>query len=285
MENNLFETFIQECGSVKQAAKVLNLKREHVSAMRRGIIGVSLIYALKIEKYMREKVGKVVHILDLVSPWTKYQLKNLAFPCTEQPIKLVKISMNNVKYGFTKPDWITRDLSDLNQLRPIIIDENQQLIANPSTYFLYQQQNKKTVPAWRFSLLDLLARKYEPAVLVQTFLICERAAIGIATKKCLGNRQGQRSDIKLRRNLDEVKGRTDALIASLLGFGCKDSYRQGERIQSFGSDVLIQSVNKGKLRISTAAQLTHFTHKKQQEILTHNKKEILNFIYQYKKRR
>ena len=61
---NAFETFIQECGSVKKAAKVLGLDREHVSAMRRGLNSVNLIYALEIQKYMHEKHDTSVQIMD-----------------------------------------------------------------------------------------------------------------------------------------------------------------------------------------------------------------------------
>jgi hypothetical protein len=197
----------------------------------------------------------------------------------------MNVSITHVKCDFSVPSLIEQDQCPLNQFRPIIIDENQQLIANPSTYFVYQQQNKKTVPAWLFSLSDLLTKKYESAVLVQTFLICERAAIGIAAKKCLGNRQGPRFHKPFRRNFDEITGRTDELISSLLGFGCKDSYRHAEKIQLLGSTELVKAVDEGKLRTSAAALLTRFSHRKQQEILTQNKKEISSFIYQSKKRK
>ncbi len=203
--NSAFEIFIQECGSVKNAAKVLGLDREHVSAMRRGLNRVNLIYALEIEKYMREKTKKILHLVDLVSPWMKYRLKNLALPCTEQPIKIFNISLNSVKFSHTNVCFAENNFPNLNQLRPIILDENHQLIANPNIYLLYKLQGKKTVPAWQIALPDLLARKYSPNLLVQTFFICERAAIGIAAKNYLGNRQGERSDLKLRRNFDEVK--------------------------------------------------------------------------------
>ncbi|MES2998955.1 MAG: hypothetical protein V4700_06525 [Pseudomonadota bacterium] len=283
MGSNAFEIFIQQCGSVKEAAKILGLKREHVSAMRQGRIEVSLLNALMIEKYMKQHAGEIHHS-DLVSPLVKNQLKRLRFHLDHPPAELSRVPINNVKHGLIETDFIENDPPDLNKLRPIILDEDQQLIANPITYLLYQQQHKRTVPAWRISLPDLLARKYDLTVLVQTFLICERAAIGIAAKKFLGNRQGPRVCKQFRRNFDEIKGRTDELIASLLKFGCKDSYRQTEKIQLFGSPELIQSVNEGTLRTSTAAQLTHFTHRKQQKILMRNKKEILTFIYRSKKR-
>jgi hypothetical protein len=285
MENNAFETFIQQCGSVKQAAKALGLKREHVSAMRQGRIEVSLVNALMIEKYMKQHAASKIHHSDLVSPLEKNQLKRLSFNLTHPPVELTRVPINSVKHGPTEGDEIENNFPDPNQLRPIILDEDQQLIANASTYLFYKQQHKKTVPAWRLSLADLLEKKYEPTVLAQTFLRCERAAIGIATKKCLGNRQGPRVHKPFRRNFDEITGRTDELIASLLGFGCKDSYRQTEKVQLLGSPELKKAVNEGTLRTSTAALLTRFTHKKQQRILTLSKKAILAFIYPSKKRK
>ena len=286
MEDNIFEIFIRECGTVEKAAEILGTSHQNVCSMRNGHTWAKFRFAKKIEKYLWEKMKYKIDPLDLMSPLDRIDLKSLSLPFMHHhPIKLMNVSITHVKCDFSVPSLIDRDQRPLNQFRPIIIDENQQLIANPSTYLVYQQQNKKTVPAWLISLPDLLTKKYELAVLVQTFLICERAAIGIATKKYLGNRQGPRFHKPFRRNFDEIKGRTDELIAALLGFGCKDSYRYAEKIQLLGSSELVKAVDEGKLRTSAAALLTRFTHTKQQKILTHDKKEISSFIYQSKKRK
>ena len=286
MEDNIFEIFIRECGTVEKAAEILGTSHQNVCSMRNGHTWAKFRFAKKIEKYLWEKLKYKIDPLDLMSPLDRIDLKSLSLPFMHHhPIKLMNVSITHVKCDFSVPSLIDRDQRPLNQFRPIIIDENQQLIANPSTYLVYQQQNKKTVPAWLISLPDLLTKKYELAVLVQTFLICERAAIGIATKKYLGNRQGPRFHKPFRRNFDEIKGRTDELIAALLGFGCKDSYRYAEKIQLLGSSELVKAVDEGKLRTSAAALLTRFTHTKQQKILTHDKKEISSFIYQSKKRK
>ncbi len=279
MEINAFEIFIQCCGTVEKAASILKTSHQNVSSMRNGRTWINPKFARRVVKYLWEQAKYKVDPLDLISPIERNELKSLSLPFTHHPIKLMNVSITHVKCDFSVPSLIEQDQCPLNQFRPIIIDENQQLIANPSTYLVYQQQNKKTVPAWLFSLSDLLTKKYELAVLVQTFLICERAAIGIAAKKCLGNRQGPRFHKPIRRNFDEITGRTDELISSLLGFGCKDSYRHAEKIQLFGSTELIQSVNEGTLKISAAAQLTRFNHKQQREILALNKKEILNYVF------
>jgi len=285
MENGTFEIFIRHCGTVEKAAKILGTSHQNVSSMRNGRTWIKPGFARKIAKYLWEQMKYRVDSLDLISPLERNELKSLSLPFIHHPIKLMNVSITHVKFNFSVPSLIDRDRRPLNQFRPIIIDENQQLIANPSTYLVYQQQNKKTVPAWHFSLSDLLAKKYELAVLVQTFLICERAAIGTATKKYLGNRQGPRFHKLFRRNFDEITGRTDELIAALLGFGCKDSYRHAEKIQLLGSPELTKAVNEGMLKISAAAQLIRFNHKQQKEILAMNKKEILNYINTLKRRR
>lgn len=246
MENSPFEIFIRHCGTVEKAAKILGTSHQNLCSMRNGHTWAKLKFAKKIEKYLWEEMKYKIDPLDLISPLDRMELKSLSLPFIHHPIKLMNVPIIHVKFNFSVPSLIDRDQRPLNQLRPIIIDENQQLIANPSTYFVYQQQNKKTVPAWHFSLSDLLTKKYELAVLVQTFLICERAAIGIATKKYLGNRQG-RFHKPIRRNFDEIKGRTDELIAALLGFGCKDSYRYAEKIQLLGSSELVKAVDEGRI--------------------------------------
>lgn len=285
MENSAFEMFIRHCGTVEKAAKILGTSHQNLCSMRNGHTWAKLRFAKKIEKYLWEKMNYKIDPLDLISPLERIELKSLSLPFMNHPIKLMNVSITQVKCDFSAPSSICTEQRLLNQFRPIIISENQQLIVNPSTYFLYRKRDKKTIPAWRFSLFDLLTKKYESAVLAQTFLICERAAIGIAAKKYLGNRQGPRFHKQFRRNLDKITGRTDELISSLLGFGCKDSYRYAEKIQLFGSPELIQSVNGGTLKISTAAQLTRFNHKHQREILALNKKEILNFVYTFKRGR
>ena len=285
MVKNTLEVFIKHCGTVKKAGNILRTTHQNVSSMRNGRTWVSHKFARRISDYLWEQMSYKVNPLDLVSPMERSELKLSSLPITYSPIKLKNISIIQVKSDFLKADLINKNQTPLNQLRPIILDENQQLIANANTYLLYKQQGKKTVPAWQISLPDLLARKYLPSLLEQTFLLFERTAIGIAAKKYLGNRQGPRNYKRFRRNFDEIEGRTDELLASLLQFGSKDSYRQTEKIYLLGCDQLIRFVNEGKLKISTAAQLIRFSRRKQQKILIRNKKQILAFIYQSKKRK
>ena len=66
-------------------------------------------------------------------------------------------------------------------------------------------------------------------------------AIGKAIEEELGKRQGQRTDLvnegqtelfesQLRRNCDEVIGRTDEIAADKAGFGNRKTYQQAKTV-------------------------------------------------------
>lgn len=270
MTENVFETFIRHCGTLNQAAKVLGTSREHASAMRQGIIHTKLRYALRIERYMREKANQFIHLHDLLSPYDKYALENLTFPSTEPPIKLIQVSVHNIIFDQEKTESTNKNQINLNALRPVIIDENQQIIANANTFLLYQQQHKKTVPAWRISLPDLLEKKYEPTVLIQAFLSSERTAIGIALENFLGERRG-RKNVQNSAHFNFNKGtKTRRFVATYLGFGSHFTYQRAKEIFQQGCGELIEQTDQKKISISKASYLAKLTHEEQKNKLKPN---------------
>ena len=141
MEDNIFEIFIRDCGTVEKAAEILGTSHQNVCSMRNGHTWAKFRFAKKIEKYLWEKMKYKIDPLDLMSPLDRIDLKSLSLPFMHHhPIKLMNVSITHVKCDFSVPSLIDRDQRPLNQFRPIIIDENQQLLANPSTYLVYQQQ-------------------------------------------------------------------------------------------------------------------------------------------------
>lgn len=132
---------------------------------------------------------------------------------------------------------------------------------------------------------DLIDGKYSTEELTKIFLISERVAIGSAIEKWIGNRQGQRTDLELRRFVDEVKGRTDVLAAGLMGFGGKDIYRRAKKIQLFGTTELIEAVDQQRFTISTAVLLTQLSAQQQRTSLTLSNKEIAAITKQIKTRK
>lgn len=261
MKREILEDFIKHCGSVEKAAKKIDLTRETLSAIRNGRNKMKSEYAQRIVEYMNKCVNIKVHSSNLLSPYEKNSLKKCAtFNFNDPTLTLVRIFLNDVKHH-TKTDWISEELSDLDKARPTIIDENNQLIANPITYFLHIQNQKTSITAWKISLSDLGSGKYEVSYLISIFDQIERGYIGIALDNFIGNRQGQRTDLfknksqfdyELRLKLDEVIGRTDQFTGDCLGFS-RTQYRQIKKIILHCSDELIEKVRNKKISISAAA--------------------------------
>jgi hypothetical protein len=142
----------------------------------------------------------------------------------------------------------------------------------------YELLDKKTIPAWRLSLFDLINEKYNKDELHQTFVLSERVATSLAIESALGNRQGQRIDRLLRQNVVEVIGRTDDFIANLFKFGNRQTYKHAKKIFQFGSDELINAVDQGQVAISAAVLLLQLPFAKQKEILTGSRQEITTYV-------
>lgn len=261
MERNILEDLFKICGSVTQAAKKLGVPREQLSDIRNGRSEMQLKVAASIAAYMNRHTNIQVDVLDLLSPYEKNRLKRIPLDFSYFPFKLRKMFLNDVKHP-TKTQWISENLRDLDEARPIIVDENNQLIANPITYFLHIQNQKTSISAWKISLSDLVDKKYEVSFLTNIFDEIERGSIGIALGNYIGNRQGQRTDLFInkkqcseyehRLNLDEVTGRTDQIIADLLGL-TRTQYRQLKKIILHCSDVYIEKVRAKQITISAAA--------------------------------
>jgi hypothetical protein len=117
--------------------------------------------------------------------------------------------------------------------------------------------------------------KYNKYELHHTFILSERVAISLTREKVLGNRQGQRTDRLLRQNFSEVKGRTDDLIAGLLSFGNRQTYKYAKKIFQFGSDELINAVDQGYIAISAATLLIQLPLNQQKHFLPDPVKNLL----------
>lgn len=254
MEINPFERFIRHCGTVEKAASVLGTSHQNVSSMRNGRTWVKYTVAQKIAKYLWEKEKFRVNPLDLISLKERNEIKSLFFSLTPNPIRSINVPIEQVTYNFSKLPNLISNQSSLNQLRTIIIDENNKLITNEETYFLYKIHQKKTIPAWKISLSDLKDGKYDIHNLKKIFDLIEQPAIGIALEKYLGERRG-RLNVENSPHLTIKKGtKTRSLIAELLGFGSDYTYRQLKKILLHGDKKLIEQVRQKQLTPHAAYQ-------------------------------
>ena len=74
-------------------------------------------------------------------------------------------------------------------------------------------------------------------------------AIAKAVEDRLGNRQGQRTDLQLPQNFEEVKGKeTLEIAAQKAGFGNKETYRQVDKVAKEGKQELINAPDENKIK-------------------------------------
>jgi hypothetical protein len=108
-----------------------------------------------------------------------------------------------------------KDLGDLESLatsiategllQPIGVTEESVLVFGERRLKAFQEVlRRETIPARVVHVRSITAGEYAENELRKDFTSSERVAIGKALEAELGDRQGQRTDIELRRNCDEV---------------------------------------------------------------------------------
>jgi DNA-binding transcriptional regulator YdaS (Cro superfamily) len=296
-ENSLYKA-IYNLGSVKELAKKLGIQREHIYAWIKGVSKIPLEYALQID-YL---TGGEIDWKELVPFHVVQRLKHLTLllPKFEMPpCELVYVSIERIQSSNACNCFIgsKQDPLSLNKERPICIDTNNVLIFGEKTLELYKEHQKRTIPAWRISLLDLAQGHYDQELLLKNFLISERVAMGLALEKFLGKRQGQRNDLKLaepssseflKKEITSNKlmqpaaqvvvkrnGRLRQFIARRLGFGSHFTYLSAKKIKLQGIPALIDSVDQKELAISSAVQFIKFSTAEQEKLLNRTKKNPL----------
>lgn len=275
MQEVMLDKAICSLGSVKHLAKKLGIHREHVYAWIKGVSKIPLEYALQIE-YLTD--GEIPW-KDLVPFHIVQRLKHLTLQLPKfdlPPCELVYVGIERIT-TVKKLKLIAEEdkLIPLHKHRSICVDEQNRLIFGENIYCLYKYYNKKTIPAWRISLLDLANGHYNSELFVKNFLISERVDIGIALEKFLGSRQGYRTDLaKLKdSNLDKNSYKKirlvnkaaqvslqkrmplRQLIANRLGFGSHFTYQNAKKIKLFANTDLIEKVDQHIFSISKAKKL------------------------------
>lgn len=301
MQEDTLHKVIDNLGSVKQLAKKLGIHREHVYAWIKGVSQIPLEYALQIE-YL---TGGEIHWKDLVPFHIVQRLKHLTLLLPKfdlPPCELVYVAIERIK-PFRQPvTFQEQNVIPLYKERPICVDSENTLIFGEKTLHAYKNHAKRTIPAWRLSLVDLASGHYTSELFVKNFFVSERVAIGIALERFLGNRQGFRSDLAEKeknqvikdnnRDLDSQK--KDALvnnaaqvaskkrltlrqiIADRLGFGSHFTYQNAKKIKLMGNQELITQVDQGQLSISKAAKLVRFYDSKNNNLSLHKKNKEIN---------
>ena len=121
-------------------------------------------------------------------------------------------------------------------------------------------------------------------------ILQDKVALGIACEQALGDRNGNNGSRKSllpcenfhkvagifeEFQLQEIKGRSDALAAKQAGFGNYRTYRDAKRIVEFGIPALIAAVDGDHLSISCAAKIAQYPEEKQLYFLGLTRKALI----------
>ncbi|RDH39927.1 MAG: hypothetical protein CFE62_006520 [Candidatus Aquirickettsiella gammari] len=244
MQETMVRQAIRFFGSISNMANTIGVSRATIYRYLEGGSIPSEV-ALRIEF----KSGRRISYKKLI-PWkAKYHLELDVFPDALIDLLLTKIIISGEVPHF--PDQ--KGLPVPNQ-RAICVDENNHLIYGLEAIEATRKQRKKSVLAWRISLLNLQNEKYEIYALKRAFDLMERTGIGIALDKRLGERRG-RNNVHNSAHLFFGKGtKTRTITSNRLGLGSHFTYEQLKKILQHGDKELIKQVREKKLTPYAAYQ-------------------------------
>lgn len=278
---------ISIAGSINKLAKHLGISRLTISAWLNRNIRIRLEYAIQIHWYTKGEVDWS----ELVTPNVTRILKRCSFTVhNNTEFETIHLSLSRIKYLHKNYscDVINSLLENIKQhglQNPICIDAENNLIFGTKRLKVYELLGKKTITTYRLSLPELLNGKYNTEEFCKLFSISDRIAIALALENFVGTRKGQRTDLKPSQNFDEVKGRTDTVIAKLIGFGNRQTYHQAKKVIQSGNQKLIDALDKSQFTISVAVTLLKLSQEEQNHILSLDSKKIIYFANQLRKQK
>lgn len=263
-------------GSRQKIIKELDITGQRLNSWLNGGVCMSYEYAIALEYLtfgqvtaaeLAPKGAKILKKLKInlssYIPWLR-----------QEQVSISSIPLPSHHHDFEEVTKLAEDIKKQGLLRPILMDVNHTLICGSQRLRAYQLLKKSTILVVIISLEALLKDPEAGYPLKKYFTLSELAAIGIALEGIMGKRQGQRNDLSLRLDLDEVIGRTDQLIAQVLKFGNKDSYRQTKKVIQAGIRRLMTAMDEEKISISAAAEIAALSRIEQQQIMLRDDKSI-----------
>lgn len=174
---------IQQFDSMQQFSEKLGVPRENVSAWLHKNVQIPLRYALRIEGLTQGKISwktlVLLHVVRLLQSIFISIGPTMSCPGVQVDVSLHRVQTPQKPILALKKPLPTSEVS-------LGLDENNQIIFGEELFYHYQALGKKTIPAWRFSLPDLLAGQCKPEALVQMLSLSERIALGMALEMFIG---------------------------------------------------------------------------------------------------
>jgi DNA modification methylase len=208
---------------------------------------------------------------------------------TNTQLKLVQISKIKVENRYRKDmgnlDSLAKSIKENGLLQPIGITKKYDLIFGERRLRAIRDLLKKTSILCRVIDLDnLIVAENDENEIRKDFTPSEKVAIGKEIERMLGNRQGQRSDKHVEKIPYVEIGKTRDIAAKKAGFANDKTYRQAKSVVNAGSVKLIQAMDEAKVSISAASILSGISKKKQNAVISLDKKAILRVAKEIKQK-
>lgn len=189
-------------------------------------------------------------------------------------LSIVEIRCDAIRVG----ERHRKDLGDLESLaasiategllQPIGITEENVLVFGERRLRAVQDVlRREAIPARVVHVRSITAGEYAENELRKDFTPSERVAIGKTLEVEIGDRQGTRTDLELRRNCGEVPGRTVDIAAQRAGFGSTETYERAKTVVDHGAPELVAAMDSGDVSIHAASVIATQPPERQAEIV------------------
>jgi len=197
----------------------------------------------------------------------------------EIPISKIKIG-NRQRMDAGDIEGLAANIAELGLLQPIGVDRYYQLIFGGRRLEACQIHLKwKKIPAVILDIDSVLAGEYAENEFRKQFTPSERAKIGEAIERELGNRKG----VNLRSVVGAIAatGRTVTLAAQRAGFKSAETFKRAKAVVAKGVPELRAAMDSGKVSIDAAAKIASQPKDEQKRIVAmprEDQREIVNRI-------
>ena len=173
-------------------------------------------------------------------------------------IKVSEIIVGNrVRQGYGFLDSLERSIGQVGVLQPIGITPDKRLIFGGRRLQACKNLGMETVPARVFDIgaddpITALQMERDENDQRQNLTWSEKVEIGKRIEEALGNRQGQRTDLELNSELNEVKGKRSMDVAAEAVGMKPTTYYQAKAVVDSGNRKIIEQMDGEQKSVSKA---------------------------------
>jgi len=279
-ENALLQA-IKSVGTRRDFMRLLDISKQRLNGWLNEKKEMSFEYALAIEFITFGQIKAETLAPNKVS-YLKKLGANIDFGFGVIPIQNVLISTiktdNNKYFELSEIYQLASSIASKRLIRPILIDENNQLIFGMRRLQATNLLNQKYIKVYKLNLYKIIGNCETINELRNKFTLSERTAIGIKLEKVINHSHGGKRPPKQVHNFAlEKSQKTRAFIAEIIGLGSHYTYDLAKIVLKQAHYKLIQAVDSNTISISSAAQLAKYSYEAQLTLLN----EKLNITKKY----